>query len=171
MPSTIRTPRAYAKRLTSCTARFRRSPRSPATRRPTWKTLQPAECSTKPSPLWSDLTSVPPNSPGWQAGSRSRLSSSWRSLPQTPTGQPALDTAGREHPASLLLLTAVSGRPRPADHSVRASRAASGCPSQDPHLCVHRLLQSDHGQAHSLALLRGTEGPEGNRVKISARLD
>src|SRR5262245_9486918 len=98
MPSTIRTPCAYAKRLTSCTARFRRSPRSPATRRPTWKPLQPAECSTKPSPLWSDLTSVRPNSPGWQTGSRSRLFSSWRSLPQTPTGQPALDTAGREHP-------------------------------------------------------------------------
>jgi hypothetical protein len=27
----------------------------------------------------------------------------------TPTGQPALDTAGREHPISMLLLTVVSG--------------------------------------------------------------
>ncbi len=43
-PCTIRTPCAYAKRLTSSTACFQRSPRSLAIRRPVWKTLRPADC-------------------------------------------------------------------------------------------------------------------------------
>jgi hypothetical protein len=65
---------------------------------------------------------VRPNSPGWQAGSRSRLSSSWRSLPQTPTGQQAPESKGGKRRTNPLLLTTVLAA-QSVDHPLRVSGA------------------------------------------------